>query len=301
LGTRLQFYRRKLMWTNKDNGKRIEWAEAKNYCGTLRLGGFSDWRLPSVDELKSISEGKRAFDESVAIYHVKKGVFLSDPSVWSSTEGTGFDFGTEDDIGGRALCVRVDNGQAPTQAPQAPPFPASNQALPASGKPASDQTVQSKASWPDARGAYAAKSSEDIPAFPTVLTGYRSEDGKDFWGKEYPVKGTLRVFQHRSWDAIYPPFPATMNHCSSGAFMIRWRSSSPDVLVRSALGPYTTENIPNVTKLIAQGAAKSPASFGYMYGTNCDQPMFAFDRDLKGDGTNLVDIYYEVKFWEAAP
>jgi len=84
----------------------------------LRLGGYADWRLPSVDELKRMSEGKRAFDESVAIYHIKKGIFLSDPSIWSSTEGTGFDFGTEDDIGGRALCVRVDNGKAPSGASQ---------------------------------------------------------------------------------------------------------------------------------------------------------------------------------------
>jgi len=55
----------------------------------------------------------------VAIYHARKGIFLSDPSIWSSTEGSGFDFGTEDDIGGRALCVRVDNGQAPAATPQA--------------------------------------------------------------------------------------------------------------------------------------------------------------------------------------
>jgi hypothetical protein len=96
----------------------------------LRLGGYSDWRLPSVDELKRISEGKRAFDESVAIYHVKKGIFLSDPSIWSSTEGTGFDFGTEDDMGGRALCVRIDNGQARTQTPQVTPAQQKGQTSP---------------------------------------------------------------------------------------------------------------------------------------------------------------------------
>jgi serine/threonine protein kinase len=143
---RVQFYRHRLMWTNKDNGKRLSWAESKDYCGTLRLGGYSDWRLPSVDELKRISEGKRAFDESVAIYHLKKGIFLSDPSIWSSTEGTGFDFGTEDDIGGHALCARVDNGHPPAQSP-APSALATGQASSTSTDPSPNtQSTQPTAS-----------------------------------------------------------------------------------------------------------------------------------------------------------
>lgn len=34
-------------------------------------------------------------------------------------------------------------------------------------------------------------------------------------------------------------------------------------------------------------------------GTNCDQPMFKFADSRNGD--TLVDIYYELKFWQAAP
>jgi serine/threonine protein kinase len=135
-----QFYKSRLMWTNKDNGKQLSWAGAKDYCGKLRLGGYPDWRLPSVDELKGLSEGKRAFDESVAIYHTKKGILLSDPSIWSSATGTGFDFGTEDDIGGRALCVRTDNGKPPSQAAVALPNGDGN-ANPANAS-SSDQNVQ---------------------------------------------------------------------------------------------------------------------------------------------------------------
>jgi hypothetical protein len=125
------FYGHKLMWTNKDNGKHVSWTDATNYCSTLRLSGYSDWRLPSVGELKGLSEGKRGFDQSVAIYHVRKGIFLSDPSIWSSAEGTGFDFGTEDDIGGRALCVRHDNGQPASPVPQAKPTRPAGQTIPA--------------------------------------------------------------------------------------------------------------------------------------------------------------------------
>lgn len=33
----------------------LRWSEAIDYCGTLSLGGFDDWRLPNIKELQSIS------------------------------------------------------------------------------------------------------------------------------------------------------------------------------------------------------------------------------------------------------
>ncbi len=48
-----------LSWTLRDNGP-MTWSEAAAYCGGLRLGGYGDWRLPSVDELA------RVYDPSVA-------------------------------------------------------------------------------------------------------------------------------------------------------------------------------------------------------------------------------------------
>ncbi len=155
--------------------------------------------------------------------------------------------------------------------------------------------------WPTVRGAYVARSSETIPAFPSSLSGYRSDAGKDYWGRDFVTRGTVRVFQGNNWDMIYPPLPATMNHCSDGVFMIRWRSANPNILIDSALGPYTTENIPNLDNLISANAARASSTFGYMQGTNCDQPMFKFARSLNNDGSTLVDVYYELKFWQAAP
>jgi hypothetical protein len=43
-----------LMWTAKDNGNDIPWAKAMKYCQNLSLAGYSDWRLPSIDELQRI-------------------------------------------------------------------------------------------------------------------------------------------------------------------------------------------------------------------------------------------------------
>ncbi|MGZ6220206.1 MAG: Lcl C-terminal domain-containing protein [Syntrophales bacterium] len=42
--------RRNLMWQKGDNGKEVSFEEAENYCKSLRLGGYADWRLPNPDE-----------------------------------------------------------------------------------------------------------------------------------------------------------------------------------------------------------------------------------------------------------
>jgi hypothetical protein len=43
-----------MMWTQQDNGSRVDWEEARTYCDSLELGGFSDWRLPSLAEVREV-------------------------------------------------------------------------------------------------------------------------------------------------------------------------------------------------------------------------------------------------------
>ncbi|MCG3174734.1 MAG: hypothetical protein GMKNLPBB_03014 [Myxococcota bacterium] len=47
-----------LMWAHKDSyaelGKCLNWADSKKYVAGLRTGGYSDWRLPTMAELKGI-------------------------------------------------------------------------------------------------------------------------------------------------------------------------------------------------------------------------------------------------------
>ncbi len=49
-----------LMWTQKDSyvdlGKSLSWNEANDYIKKLPSGGYSDWRLPTIAELKTIYE-----------------------------------------------------------------------------------------------------------------------------------------------------------------------------------------------------------------------------------------------------
>lgn len=47
-----------LMWTAKDNGGPIIWGEAKSYCSNYREGGYTDWRMPTQDELTGLYDPK---------------------------------------------------------------------------------------------------------------------------------------------------------------------------------------------------------------------------------------------------
>jgi hypothetical protein len=42
--------RRQIMWQKGDNGEQVTFRGAQKYCKELRLGGYSDWRLPEPDE-----------------------------------------------------------------------------------------------------------------------------------------------------------------------------------------------------------------------------------------------------------
>ncbi|MFA5117506.1 MAG: DUF1566 domain-containing protein [Candidatus Omnitrophota bacterium] len=44
-----------LMW-KKDEGPEMNWEEALKYCRELDLGGYSDWRLPTIRELGSLMD-----------------------------------------------------------------------------------------------------------------------------------------------------------------------------------------------------------------------------------------------------
>lgn len=47
-----------LMWAARDSGSDsyISWASAKSYCENYRGGGYSDWRMPTQDELAELYE-----------------------------------------------------------------------------------------------------------------------------------------------------------------------------------------------------------------------------------------------------
>jgi len=80
-----------LQWQDNADAKNIKksWLGAINYCENLTLAGHSDWRLPNINELKSI------IDRSKRNPSVVNGFTNIDSSdeYWSSTtyEGNSFD------------------------------------------------------------------------------------------------------------------------------------------------------------------------------------------------------------------
>jgi len=74
--------------------------------------------------------------------------------------------------------------------------------------------------------------------------------------------------------------------------MLRWRSANPAVRISTGIANNTYD----------QGISEvKTGAYGYMYGSNCDQPYFKFANTTSGNESTLVDIYYEIKFWQAAP
>ena len=103
-----------LMWTIKDNGHRITWADADQYCKSLNFAGLSGWELPTIDELKKLYD-----PQSSSEYKIRKPLRLTSFWVWSLTkEGSSsawavFFFSSRMGVGAvdlhgnlSALCVR---------------------------------------------------------------------------------------------------------------------------------------------------------------------------------------------------
>ncbi len=69
-----------LLWAGDDNGADVDWYAARDHCQALELGGWSDWRLPTIEELEQLHERR-----SQATYKVPAGIQLTACCPWSAT------------------------------------------------------------------------------------------------------------------------------------------------------------------------------------------------------------------------
>jgi hypothetical protein len=74
--------------------------------------------------------------------------------------------------------------------------------------------------------------------------------------------------------------------------MMRWKSANPDVRIQSSARNSAEYTFSDIIKI---------GLFGYISGNNCEQPMFKFAGTVNGNESTLVDVYYDLKFWQAAP
>jgi hypothetical protein len=78
-----------LMWAAWDNGTDITWREAKYYCENYRAAGYTDWRMPTAEELRGLYEPDFKKSNSPAEggdgdYHINKFFKVTCCCTWSS-------------------------------------------------------------------------------------------------------------------------------------------------------------------------------------------------------------------------
>jgi Protein of unknown function (DUF1566) len=79
-----------LMWAGKDNGTDASQKDAAEFCQSLKLAGFKDWRLPSLKELQGIYDPSVVSGTAVTgeKLHIKGSIQLTGTWAWSSTPAT---------------------------------------------------------------------------------------------------------------------------------------------------------------------------------------------------------------------
>jgi len=115
-----------LMWASEDNGKSINWKNAKRYCDNYQGGGYKNWRMPTKDELAQLYDNKKSYKPAQYTkldVHLTELIRLSTPWPWASSPSSdwralyfGFDTGIKnigyrtESFAKRALPVRMTSG-----------------------------------------------------------------------------------------------------------------------------------------------------------------------------------------------
>jgi hypothetical protein len=109
-----------LVWAQKSLGE-MNWAKAKDACANLRVGGHSDWRLPTIRELLTLVDYERHdpcidtdFFECKSTYYWTSTPAHSNPadSAWIVYFGNGGALWDDQDNGYRVRAVRASQGNS---------------------------------------------------------------------------------------------------------------------------------------------------------------------------------------------
>ena len=77
--------RTNLMWAARDNGSNINWATAKSYCGNYRGGGYTDWRMPTQEELEGLYDAAKTYKSDCGFdVHLTELIRLTCTVSWAS-------------------------------------------------------------------------------------------------------------------------------------------------------------------------------------------------------------------------
>jgi hypothetical protein len=73
-----------LMWASKDNGQHVNWQEAKAYCKNYRGGGYTDWRMPTKEELAGLHDKNKSYLSEIYIVHLTELIKITTCCPWTS-------------------------------------------------------------------------------------------------------------------------------------------------------------------------------------------------------------------------
>ncbi len=114
-----------LLWAAMDDGKGMDEQDAVSYFENYRGGGYSDWRMPTVDELEAIYDRRTQNKQG---YHVTKLIDITGEWVWCSEGPESVNIFNFKD-GSRALAFFEGPGSGTWYSTEEPLF-AANRALP---------------------------------------------------------------------------------------------------------------------------------------------------------------------------
>jgi hypothetical protein len=77
-----------LMWAAKDNGSDIDWGDALRYCKNYQGGGYTDWRMPTQDELAGLYDASKSYRTTQRNHnvHLTEFIALSSCCPWASNQ-----------------------------------------------------------------------------------------------------------------------------------------------------------------------------------------------------------------------
>jgi hypothetical protein len=106
-----------LIWQSNPSTSKRTWQDAKEYCNNLSYGSRSDWRLPNIDELMSLTD-KSKYKPSIATNKINiksKWYWTSSTIKWNTSHawfvffGDGYDGSIGKSDGNYVLCVADSN------------------------------------------------------------------------------------------------------------------------------------------------------------------------------------------------
>jgi hypothetical protein len=108
--------RHNLIWQNDSSSSTYNYSEAQSYCSNLIFGGYSDWRLPEIEELYSITDQSKTSSPYVnyKFKNIKSDWYRSNTTKKSNNSnswGLSFVYGDDYNYGGQnngysVVCVR---------------------------------------------------------------------------------------------------------------------------------------------------------------------------------------------------